>query len=614
MFITILLVIAAYTTTKAVRDAVFLTRFGLRELSYVMIGVAVAAGFLVSLFTRWTAGVRRDRLMFATNSCIAVTLVALALGLRAGWPYLTWVLYCWSAVFGLVLVAEFWLLGNDLFNAREAKRLFPIIGAGAILGGVVGGAIPGWLARTLGSANLLYLVAGELVLASVTAHMASRLRPPEARAEAASRRVPPRFAEGLALLHKNGYLRLIAMMMVCMTVSMTLVQWQYKGISKSFFGDRRDDMTAFFGTLAALLNVASFLLQLIGTPRILKRFGIGVGLRVLPGGFAAGACLLLGSTLVPVTPLWAAAAAALLSDGLRFSVDKASTELLYVPIPRGIKDQAKPFIDTVVDRFAGAAAGFLWLFLDWGFHVDRPERIPWASLATLILVGGWLLVISRAKKDYVDAYRRMLAAPASEPEGLTREGTECLSAVRAALHLPPAERTRILRAVGRLLRSDRPLRLPVQAVEPLLLLEARTLVELASALRAEGVFPTSEARARRAALLPRTLEEKLHATVERIGRALALCHPPRDMTAAWRALRGGSRVARAGALELLDNMLDGPAREELLRALDQVALEGGNLPRADREESRRALMDGDDPWLRVCAAWKPAPEELELRC
>src|SRR5207302_4098198 len=97
-------------------------------LSWMMIGVAIAAGFLVSLFTRATAGLQRNRLIFVTNSVIAVTLVAMAPGLRAGWAWLAWALYFWSAVFGLVIVAEFWLLANDLFNAREAKRLFTLIG------------------------------------------------------------------------------------------------------------------------------------------------------------------------------------------------------------------------------------------------------------------------------------------------------------------------------------------------------------------------------------------------------------------------------------------------------------------------------------------------------
>ena len=51
--------IAAKTTTKAVRDGVFLTRFGLVGLSYAMLGMALFAGFLVSAYHRWTGVVTR---------------------------------------------------------------------------------------------------------------------------------------------------------------------------------------------------------------------------------------------------------------------------------------------------------------------------------------------------------------------------------------------------------------------------------------------------------------------------------------------------------------------------------------------------------------------------
>src|SRR5262249_6975870 len=106
----------------------------------------------------------------------------------------------------------------------------------------------------------------------------------------------------------------------------------------------------------------------------------------------------------------AAAMAMLFCDGFRFSIDKASTELLYLPIPRAVKDQAKPFIDTFVDRAAGALASFLWLFLTWAFHVDRPDRIVWASVATLVTVAVWLVIIVQARRAYVAAYRKMLGA------------------------------------------------------------------------------------------------------------------------------------------------------------------------------------------------------------
>ena len=53
-----------------------------------------------------------------------------------------WVLYAfyiWSAIVGLVVVAQFWTLANDMFNLREGKRLFGIITAAGTLGAMTGG-------------------------------------------------------------------------------------------------------------------------------------------------------------------------------------------------------------------------------------------------------------------------------------------------------------------------------------------------------------------------------------------------------------------------------------------------------------------------------------------
>ena len=617
MFFDVLLLIAAYTTTKSVRDAVFLSKFDLTDLSYLMIAIAVASGFLVSAFTRLTAGVSRNVLTFGSNGFIALTLVLISHGLRAGWPWMSWALYFWSAVFGLVLVAEFWLLANDLFHAREAKRLFPVIGAGAILGGVIGGAVSGWLARPLGAANLLYIVAAELVLASGLAHLAWTRRPAEVRAEGRRANAQPRFAEGFALVRKNRYVRLLAMMMICMTVCMTLVQWQYKGIAKIHFGSRRDEMASFFGILSAVLSLASFVLQVLGTPKLLKRFGVMTGLRILPSGVLVGAAALVAATSFPALALTASVVAVLVSDGFRFSVDKASVELLYLPIPRAVKDQAKPFIDTVVDRFAGALSGFLWLFLTWAFDIDRPSRIGYASIVTVAVVCVWLVVISRARRGYMDAYRQMLsptaAAVTPAPEAKVRphpRAGECAEMLRAALLLDAPARTHALRAIGRLVHTEPTLRLPRMAIEPHLRKESSEVALLVRALAAEGVEPLAD-RHRTRPLLERALEEKLDQALERIARLLALAYPPRDILAAHRALRGGSPQARAGALELLDNLLEGDSKSELLQALDEVAL-GGARPftiprerprREERVETLRALLEIDDPWLRACAAF-----------
>ena len=556
MFATILLLIAAYTTTKAVRDAVFLSKFGLTELSYMYIAIAVCAGVFVTSYKRLASGVPRNVVALWANSTIAVTLVLMALGLDAGVRWISWGLYFWSGVFGLVIIAEFWLLANDLFDAREAKRLFPIIGSGAILGGLVGGAVPGWLAHRVGAPNLLFLVAAELVASALLSHAAWKRRRPEVQREV-TESPPARFAEGLAIMRRDRYVRLIALMLLCMTVCYTIVQWQYKGVAKIHFGGRRDDMAAFFGTLAAVLNLATFVLQLLGTPRLLRRWGVGFGLRVLPSGFGLGALLLVATTVLPLPMLGAAAAAMLLCDGFRFSVDKASTELLYLPIPRAVKDQAKPFIDTFVDRAAGALASFLWLGLTWAFHVDRPDRIVWASLATLIVVAAWFAVIARARHAYLQAYRRML-------------GSDGISVCEREPHRLPDD------------------------IGDVLVREADAVRRLALALQAETA---SMATATTKPPLVGVLHARRQAALRRLFDQLAMLCPSGDVRAAERAIESDSPTKRAGALELLDNVLRGPTRNQVLEALEPVVLPRRGMAPC-REVTLAALLTLDDAPLR----------------
>ncbi|MCU1276667.1 MAG: hypothetical protein JWM53_213 [bacterium] len=600
MFFTILLLIASYTTTKAVRDAVFLSKFGLTELSYMMIGIAAVAGLFVTAYKRLTAGLGRNVVALATNGFIALTLVAMAIGLQLQVKWVSWGLYFWSGVFGLVLVAEFWLLANDLFDAREAKRLFPIIGSGAILGGLFGGAVSGWLAKPLGAGNLLYIVAVELVVSAFLSHLAWKRRRPEVQREV-SDAPPPKFAEGLAILRRNRYVRLIALMLLCMTVCYTIVQWQYKGIAKIHFGGRRDDMAAFFGMFAAVLNLGTFVLQILGTPRLLRRWGVGFGLRVLPSGFGLGALALVATTVLPLPMLGAAAVAMLLCDGFRFSVDKASMELLYLPISRAVKDQAKPFIDTFVDRVAGALASFLWLFLTWAFHVDRPDRIVWASVATLLTAAVWLAVIHRAKNAYIAAYRQMLGAN-DEVDGVAPVRIAVNDRLRGRVldeldklgSDDTIRRGKRLRGITRLTRRSLDLALPPEAIAGALAREANAVRRLSLALQAEAA--TLAASTTKPPLVS-VLHARMTAALERMFALLALSYPRADVRAAESALSSSSPTSRAGALELLDNVLRGPARAVVLDSLEPVVLPRRGMAPC-REETLSALLSLDDAPLR----------------
>ncbi len=66
--------------------------------------------------------------------------------------------------------------------------------------------------------------------------------------------------------------------------------------------------------------------------------------------------------------LWTAGLARVLDTSLRYTVDKTTREILFLPLPVDIKYQAKPFIDVTVDRVAKGIGALMLLVLvqPWG--------------------------------------------------------------------------------------------------------------------------------------------------------------------------------------------------------------------------------------------------------
>jgi len=137
--------------------------------------------------------------------------------------------------------------------------------------------------------------------------------------------------------------------------------------------------------------VACLVLQLLLTSRFLRRFGLGPALLVVPLG--------LFCSEIGVLALGTLGAAILLKGGdsvVRYSLDKSSVELLYLPIPVNVKLQAKSTIDTVIWRLGDGLAGFtLAIFTD---------RLHWSaqrvSLVNLVFVGGWIAAAISARRRY----------------------------------------------------------------------------------------------------------------------------------------------------------------------------------------------------------------------
>ncbi len=83
---------------------------------------------------------------------------------------------------------------------------------------------------------------------------------------------------------------------------------------------------------------------------------------------------------------------------MRYSVDKTTREILFLPLPADLKHRAKPFIDVTVDRFAkglGALPSRPVAFVRVEVRAVDPPRAAWTRPVHVYFKragAGWTLV------------------------------------------------------------------------------------------------------------------------------------------------------------------------------------------------------------------------------
>ena len=349
--------IASVISLKAAADSLFLKEFDARRLPLVDLSITVLVAVVVSLYLRLSNRVPHGRLISGTQIFLAASLFLLWGLLRSGIAGVPALLYVWVGVFTVLIPSQVWSLAGSIFTTRQAKRLFSVIGSGGILGAALGGQFTSRLGPHLGTVNIpLAAVALVLVCALIVSRLSRGAQTPVVQSGRGKAKASIR--QSLQLVRETRYLSLITIALFLSTLVSTLVKYQFKATVQVYFLADPLAMTPFFGDFYGYLAVVSFLFHVLLTGRLLRWVGLGLCLFILPSSLLIGAgALLLSSSL-------GAAVLARASDqGFRHSVDRASVELLYVPIAAAVRSQVKSFLDMVVSRTADGLASLVLLLL-----------------------------------------------------------------------------------------------------------------------------------------------------------------------------------------------------------------------------------------------------------
>src|SRR5262245_56722665 len=416
MFSYLFLLIACYITTKSVRDAMFLTEIGVNQLPYVFILIALVVGSISSAYSRAAARVSLKTLIRTTSLIAISNLVLFWLFLPGTGAWMYYVLYLWVSVFGVFTASQFWLLANHVFNAREAKRLFALIGAGGVLGGTFGGAFTSFGAHRFGTPHLLLWCAVFMGLTILILEVVSREAPTvetpvpldeeQTSGSSETRRL-------LRLIWASRHLTMLTAILGITVIVESFVDFELKFLSKQLFSTQ-DQLTSFFGTLFAYLGTLSMLFQIFFTGRFLKRLVVVASILFMPLSLFAGSLVL---AIFPT--VWAVGFLKISDGSFRYSIHRSGIELLYLPVPMSIKNQVKGFIDMFIDRFGRGIGGLLLIFLSQVLPLSAPRRaIRPASLLSCVLIGIWLYLSSAIRKEYLTSFRLALEKKTLHPEML----------------------------------------------------------------------------------------------------------------------------------------------------------------------------------------------------
>lgn len=383
---------ATLTVGKTARDAYFLSRF---DITYLPLMFLVAAGAVAVLATiNYVASKRLDLTRHLFRSTIlsgfffAISLISIQNNLNGLMiPFL----YVWIDVITIVINFQFVIHAGMVFNARQAKRLFGIILCGSPIARILIGAGLHPFVGQFGSGYLLTLAAG-FILCCVFMAWLTR---PYIHPGTSARQSRPEASKNNGSL--GGYLKMLALATGATAAATVIIEYQFLIFSNHAFPSE-ESLTVFFGTFYSATGFISLFTQLFLTRWVLTRFGILSAMRILPAGLGIGALAILFNP-----SLFSAMIGRASEQITKFTLNKTSFELLWIPVSPDQKQRKKLFIDDSIKAGVQGLSGVLIYALIKVWPIPYPALMQVLSLGALVAIGVWFFTTSRLKNGYVSA-------------------------------------------------------------------------------------------------------------------------------------------------------------------------------------------------------------------
>jgi len=416
---------------------VFIADYGVRGLPYSYISIAFIASLVAVLYIKIGGRVSFSRLLFINLVFLGAASLLIWLALNSPlYHVIAFILPLWFQTAINLANLAVWPLAGSLFDFRQGKRLFPLLGGGNWLANIIGGLFIPALVKSIGAVHLLLLAAISFVLSLFVLRMITRayLQHPSEAAPHAQRVL--RSAKTSTGMFKDRYVLLIFAYISLWWVCFYFVDNIFFDRAFAHFPDA-DQLTAFIGRLLSIIGIVALISSTMFTSRFIARFGLRLGLLAMPLAvtLSLGVLAVGGSLGLSLSVVFAIGAfAKLVNVSFGFSLSQSANAIVYQSLPDTVRGRVQATAEGIVQPIAIGLAGLSLLALTAGLKLNS------IGLAYVFLGLGiaWLIVIFLLSGDYVQALTRVITMRRLGDDANVLADPASISLLRDRLHDPHA--------------------------------------------------------------------------------------------------------------------------------------------------------------------------------
>ncbi len=400
--------------------SMFLDRFAVSRLPWAYIATALVGYVVVAVFTRLERRIPLRRVLLYQPYFVLAFVVTFWLAENMGGrDWVVFLMFVSVSPFLTLLELEFWGMAIRLFDLRQGKRLFGLLGAGGALASIIGFfTVPLLLRSPLlapgQEVDVLLFGCVSLVLSIGVVRMITGRFRDNLEVEPGAIR---RDERGLAKLLGDRYFVLIALLTTTFILCFYLVDLTFLTELKLFFrGDagaegvhRNRQMAAFVGLFYGTSKFLELLFKLFLSGKLVSQLGVRVGLTALPAvllllGLVALAApqeaILFFLLIVILKLVWLV---------LRKGLFDASFKVLYQPLVGDERFTFQHRIEGAVSQTATLLVGVaLVLYGQKGF---APAGLLLVLVPILVV---WIAVAAVLHGEYRNRLMRVLSSKRQE--------------------------------------------------------------------------------------------------------------------------------------------------------------------------------------------------------